>query len=202
MTAKQSGALRTGRATRVREYLAKLPRGQHRTARQIADAVEPGGDVNHMSATLGTLVRGGHLVRIDTGRHRAAYAIHPRPAPVRKARPAPPARPVPRSSAPATPPRGRGNGSQTGIRKALRNLAGSGPDTSKRTVAATTAGARRAQLTHVHAAPGTTQSESRAHSAARQRLAADIATFQRTGGAIERLGTTITLTRINHRDDK
>lgn len=173
MNAKKHGAIRTGRASRVRAYLAKLPAGQHRTARQIADAVEPGGDVNHMSASLSTLTRAGHVVRINTGHHRAGYSIGKTPPP-----------------AAAKPPRRRGNSSQTNIRKALRNLAGGKPAKPARNAKPLQYGKQITQRTNFPGALSTTTSQSLAHASARQKITADTAAFLRNGGKIERLGTT------------
>lgn len=54
--AQKHGAQRNGRATRVREYLSQ--QSAPKTARQILDATEPGGDICLMTAALGTLFRG------------------------------------------------------------------------------------------------------------------------------------------------
>lgn len=51
----KSGANRSGRAAAVRSFLATQTEAL--SARQILDAVEPGGDINLMTATLGTLFR-------------------------------------------------------------------------------------------------------------------------------------------------
>lgn len=61
MSGKATGALRTGRASLVRAYLRR--QRSPKSAREIIDAVEPGGNISLMTATLSTLHGGGHVIR-------------------------------------------------------------------------------------------------------------------------------------------
>lgn len=58
-------AHRMGRADAVRAWLRRQK--QPKSARQILDAVEPGGDITTMCGTLGSLVTGGYLARQGKG---------------------------------------------------------------------------------------------------------------------------------------
>jgi hypothetical protein len=71
--AKQHGAKRTGRASLVRKFLS----GQctSKSAREILDAVEPGGSINLMTATLGTLLRYGAVEKHGAGLGQVRWQI-------------------------------------------------------------------------------------------------------------------------------
>jgi hypothetical protein len=71
--AKQHGAKRTGRASLVRKFLG----GQRtsKSAREILDAVEPGGSINLMTATLGTLLRSGAVEKHGAGLGQVRWQI-------------------------------------------------------------------------------------------------------------------------------
>lgn len=113
--AKQNGAKRTGRAAIVREFLGR--QRTSKSAREILDAVEPGGNINLMTATLGTLLRGGAVEKHGAGLGQVRWQIarHPQRAPAETARPAkrisPDRReavmplPVPRKAAPTSQPK-------------------------------------------------------------------------------------------------
>lgn len=80
--AKQHGAKRTGRASLVRKFLS----GQRtsKSAREILDAVEPGGSINLMTATLGTLLRYGAVEKHGAGLGQVRWQIARRNAPAPK----------------------------------------------------------------------------------------------------------------------
>lgn len=71
--AKVNGAKRTGRASLVREYLNR--QRTPKSAREILDAVEPGGNINLMTATLGTLLRGGAVEKHGAGLGQVRWLI-------------------------------------------------------------------------------------------------------------------------------
>lgn len=75
--AKQNGAKRTGRAGLVREFLGRQRKSK--TAREILDAVEPGGSISLMTATLGTLLRGGAVEKHGAGLGQVRWQIAPPP---------------------------------------------------------------------------------------------------------------------------
>jgi len=56
-------ATRTGRATRLRDYLRAQAKAC--TARELVDALEPETQIENMLGSLNTLVKSGHLVRIQ-----------------------------------------------------------------------------------------------------------------------------------------
>ncbi|WP_303749546.1 hypothetical protein [Stenotrophomonas pigmentata] len=87
-TAKQNGAKRTGRAALVRDFLGRQRTAK--TAREILDAVEPGGNINLMTATLGTLLRGGAVEKHGAGLGQVRWLIarYPQRSQTETARPA------------------------------------------------------------------------------------------------------------------
>src|SRR5690606_21219561 len=64
---------RTGRADRVRAFLASHA-NEAFTAREIRDAVEPGGCTSIMGATLSTLASAGQIVRVGAGKGRVHFS--------------------------------------------------------------------------------------------------------------------------------
>lgn len=93
--AKQHGAKRTGRASLVREFLGR--QRTSKSAREILDAIEPGGSINLMTATLGTLLRYGAVEKHGAGLGQVRWQIARRNAPA----PKPAARAVKTPAAPA-----------------------------------------------------------------------------------------------------
>lgn len=87
MSAKLNGAMRTGRASRVREFLSRQT--EPVSAREILDAVEPGGDINLMSATLSTMSRGRGIERIGAGHGNVRWQVSPRHSRTTPTRPMP-----------------------------------------------------------------------------------------------------------------
>mgnify|MGYP002758448576 CR=1 FL=1 len=101
MNAKLNGAKRTGRAARVRAFLARQRKPVTAreildaiTAAQIAEGLDPDTDINLMSATLSTMSRGGTVERVGAGYGNVRWQLAarrqtqpPAPTPVR-ARPA------------------------------------------------------------------------------------------------------------------
>lgn len=108
MSAKLNGAKRTGRAARVRAFLARQRKPVTAreildaiTAAQIAEGLDPDTDINLMSATLSTMSRGGTVERVGAGYGNVRWQLSARrqtqpPAPVR-------ARPAARAPAQAAP---------------------------------------------------------------------------------------------------
>lgn len=108
MSAKLNGAKRTGRAARVRAFLARQRKPVTAreildaiTAAQIAEGLDPDTDINLMSATLSTMSRGGTVERVGAGYGNVRWQLAARrqtqpPAPVR-------ARPAARAPAQAAP---------------------------------------------------------------------------------------------------
>ena len=113
--AKQNGAKRTGRAGLVREFLGR--QRTSKSAREILDAVEPGGNINLMTATLGTLLRGGAVEKHGAGLGQVRWQIarHPQRGSTETARPAKKIspdthttampRPAPKKAAPTSQPK-------------------------------------------------------------------------------------------------
>lgn len=112
MNAKLNGAKRTGRAARVRAFLARQRKPVTAreildaiTAAQIAEGLDPDTDINLMSATLSTMSRGGTVERVGAGYGNVRWQLAarrqtqppaPAPTPVR-------ARPAAREPAQAAP---------------------------------------------------------------------------------------------------
>lgn len=69
------GAQRTGRAAAVRAFLEAQTEAV--SARQILDAVEPGGDINLMTATLGTLYRNRAVEKHGAGMGNVRWKTAP-----------------------------------------------------------------------------------------------------------------------------
>ncbi|MBA2411384.1 MAG: hypothetical protein H0V63_00960 [Burkholderiaceae bacterium] len=171
---KQRHIYRTGRATRVREHLATQATPQ--TARQILEAVEPDGDITLMCATLATMTRSGYLIH-DTaalGRHIRYTLSKSRPR-RDNTRTDPPAKAPSRRVAAAAPK-------------------GTSPTPKKATPAAPVNG-----RTNFVAALGTVSFMRAEKSEASRRIAADIATFQRKGGRIEKLPVGASVTPLQHK---
>ncbi|NLA67979.1 MAG: hypothetical protein GX856_07025 [Gammaproteobacteria bacterium] len=181
----------TGRTQAIREFLARHS-NQAFTAREIRDAVEPGGCVNLVSATLGTLAGAGKLMRVGAGKGSVHFCWPigmPKPA---RRKPAAPAKPM-RAQAvrkPAAPARTRAPRKAPApprpaaeVAKAISGLA-----KAKR------APPLRRVDTNFPAALATVDHGFDPRRAASARIAADIAEFERRGGRIERLG----VTRIFH----
>jgi hypothetical protein len=174
MSAQLNGAKRTGRAARIREHLKQQQ--SSKTAREILDAVEPGGCITLMCATLGTLHRGGSVVREGAGQGGVRWRIGTTPArpgkqasrtDALKAAAAKHARPkavaVPVKPAPAA------------VKKTLPTVLTPAKATS------------RSQTTNFSAPLATVVDHESPKRHASRKLAADIDAFLRRGGRIQKL---------------
>lgn len=169
---------RTGRADKVRDFLAIAPAQAH-TVLEIADGIGfTDRNRDPLFATVCTLVTRGELLKIAGGRGQTRYRLAP----------SAPARPRHRNSPPVPAPK--------------VGLATASPR-PRRTRAPRVAPVRhKPGETNFSAAPGTVDHSLDPRRAASARIAADIAAFEAAGGRIERLGVTRLFHHIADNDDQ
>ncbi len=179
MSAKKTGAMRTGRTAKVRAYLAKQI--EARSAREILDAVEPRGDINLMTATLGTMLRNGSVDKtgggqfgvrwkLGTGKERTAVTVSK-----------PQVRAQALKDAAARHVRGRSDADLP------KRKATPAPIANAQTVVRHTGARAREQPTNFSAPLSTVLDPNSAKAWESQQIAADIAAWERRGGRIEQL---------------
>lgn len=166
----------TGRTQLIREFLARHA-NEAFTAREVRDAVEPGGSVDVVSASLSTMAGSGKITRLGAGKGNVHFCW-PMGAPKPEKRrertgPVTRAQVVRKAAEPIREQRAR-----AAVTKA--------PSTSapKRTPAP------RRVATNFPAPLATVDQAFDPRRAASTRIAADLAEFQRRGGRIEQLGVT------------
>lgn len=185
----------TGRTQRIREFLARNS-NEAFTAREVLNAVEPGGSIDLVAATLATMASKGKIARVGAANKRVHY-FWPRELP----------KPDKRRTAGDKPLRAQAVRRAERAAAPVRNpkpLRAATPRTTAEIAKAISAIAiskglpapRRAEGNFV--APIASGDHAfTARRAASASLAADIADFERRGGRIERLGST----RLFHHPD-
>lgn len=190
----------TGRAAQVREFLQRRP-GPY-SARELLEAIEPGGRADCMSATCACMVKTGALERVGSGHGNVRFRLATAPrakVPRAPSNVSPPTREAPRRFA---SPKVEREAAQARTRskvshahkvrareisaKAIGGLARAAPGVT-----------RKSPTTNFTAAPGTVEHLTDPRRRASAQIAADLAAFQARGGRIEQLG----VTRIFHQLD-